>query len=239
MKAKCLPKCTLEVCSAKKQLYAPLPLWTICYKNLTAAWSAKEKCGKVTFMTCRIFRPRGCSLLLCYLRALPSALSAREMFLPKVIYLRKFIASPHWCATYSHIILTCVLPFFFLFTSAVCAECKATWKLLLTRKSRALRMGVQLSKSQALAQRFKLVKQKVVHLSNRTTSLKSKLSAMVAKNANICKGEFVAKIAGLPRKQREAVHNMLRVSPRQSTCYPTLVIRSLWVSLVSVRHHDA
>lgn len=113
MKAKCLPKCTLEVCSAKKQLYAPLLLWTICYKNLTAAWSAKEKCGKVTFMTCRIFRPRGCSLLLCYLRSLPSALSAREMFLPKVIYLRKFIASPHWCATYSHIILTCVLPFFF------------------------------------------------------------------------------------------------------------------------------
>lgn len=178
-------------------------------------------------MTCRIFRPRGCSLLLWYLRALPSALSAREIFLPKVIYLQTFIASPHWCATISHIILTCVLPFF-LFTSAVCAECKATRKLLLTRKSRALRMGVQLSKSQALAQRFKLVKQKVVNLSNCTTSLKSKLSAMVAKNASICKGEFVAKIAGLPRKQREAVHHMLRASPRQSTCYPTLVIRSLW-----------
>ncbi|KAH7932755.1 hypothetical protein HPB49_002269 [Dermacentor silvarum] len=95
---------------------------------------------------------------------------------------------------------------------AVCAECKATRKLLLTKKSRTSRVEVQLSWSRALAQRLKLVKQKAVRRSNHTKSLKSKLSAMAAKNASIREDEFAAKIAGLIHKQREAVQHILKAS---------------------------
>lgn len=66
------------------------------------------------------------------------------------------------------VILTCAPPFRFIFSGAVCAECKATRKCLQSRKSRTSRPRVHVAREKVTARRFRFFLPHFLALPNKT-----------------------------------------------------------------------